>query len=98
MSRKGEFEDVSFDVHKGEILGFSGLVGAGRSEIMQSVFGALPSDRGEIVLNGNTVKFKNPKQAIKAGISLVPEDRKNEGLVLMNSVSYNISLHLFILL
>ena len=90
LSRKGEFEDVSFDVHKGEILGFSGLVGAGRSEIMQSVFGALPSDRGEIVLNGNTVKFKNPKQAIKAGISLVPEDRKNEGLVLMNSVSYNI--------
>lgn len=92
LSRKGEFEDVSFDVHKGEILGFSGLVGAGRSEIMQAIFGTRPLDDGVIILGGKTVRFKNPMQAIKAGISLVPEDRKNEGLVLMNSVSYNIKL------
>ena len=91
-SNDGLFEDVSFEVHKGEILGFSGLVGAGRSEIMETIFGARPYTKGEIVLNGKNVHFKNPMQAIKAGIALVPEDRKKQGLVLGNSVAFNMTL------
>ncbi|MBO5237992.1 MAG: sugar ABC transporter ATP-binding protein [Lachnospiraceae bacterium] len=88
----GTFEDVSFDVHKGEILGFSGLVGAGRSEIMESIFGARPYTKGEVYLKGEKVHFKNPMQAIKAGVALVPEDRKKQGLVLGNSVAFNMTL------
>ena len=67
-------------VHKGEILGFAGLVGAGRSEIMEAVFGARPYDAGQIFMNGDEVHFKNPMQAIKSGIALVPEDRKKQWL------------------
>jgi len=92
LTSEGTFEDVSFQVHKGEILGFAGLVGAGRSEIMESIFGARTWQRGEILLNGKKVVFKNPMQAIKAGIAMVPEDRKKQGLVLVNSVSFNLTL------
>ena len=92
LSRQGTFEDISFSVHKGEILGFAGLVGAGRSEIMEAVFGARPYDAGWIFLNGDEVHFKNPMQAIKSGIALVPEDRKKQGLVLGNSVAFNLTL------
>ena len=88
----GVFEDVSFRVHKGEILGFAGLVGAGRSEIMESVFGARPHQSGKIFLKGREVSFKNPMEAIKAGVALVPEDRKKQGLVLGNSVAFNLTL------
>lgn len=91
LSQKGEFEDVSFTVHKGEILGFSGLVGAGRSEIMNAIFCG-SYDRGAIYLNGNKVHFKNCQQAIEQGIAMVPEDRKKQGLVLINSVGFNITL------
>ena len=87
------FKDVSFSVHKGEILGFAGLVGAGRSEVMMSIFGnVVPRTSGKVFLNGNEVNFKNPSEAIKNGVSLVPEDRKKQGLVLCNSVGYNITL------
>lgn len=92
LSSDGIFEDVSFEVHKGEILGFSGLVGAGRSEIMESIFGARSYSKGEVYLNGEKVHFKNPMQAIKAGVALVPEDRKKQGLVLGNSVAFNMTL------
>lgn len=92
LSRQGTFEDISFSVHKGEILGFAGLVGAGRSEIMEAVFGARPYAAGQIFLNGDEVHFKNPMQAIKSGIALVPEDRKKQGLVLGNSVAFNLTL------
>ena len=92
LSHQGTFEDISFSVHKGEILGFAGLVGAGRSEIMEAVFGARPYDAGQIFLNGDEVHFKNPMQAIKSGIALVPEDRKKQGLVLGNSVAFNLTL------
>lgn len=92
LSRQGTFENISFSVHKGEILGFAGLVGAGRSEIMEAVFGARPYDAGQIFLNGDEVHFKNPMQAIKSGIALVPEDRKKQGLVLGNSVAFNLTL------
>lgn len=87
-----QFEDVSFSVRKGEILGFSGLVGAGRSEIMQCIFGAREYQSGTILYKGEETKFKNPMQALKAGIAMVPEDRKKEGLVLGNSVAFNLTL------
>lgn len=92
LSKKGVFEDVSFTVHEGEILGFSGLVGAGRSEIMTAIFGGYSYDGGSVFLNGNKVHFKNSNQAIRHGVAMVPEDRKKQGLVLINSVGYNITL------
>lgn len=91
LSQKGVFEDVSFTIHKGEILGFSGLVGAGRSEIMNAIFCG-SYDSGTIYLNGNKVHFKNCQQVIEQGIAMVPEDRKKQGLVLINSVGFNITL------
>ena len=92
LTQKGVFENVGFEVHKGEILGFAGLVGAGRSEIMESIFGARKDVTGDVYLHGKKVRFKNPMEAIKAGIALVPEDRKKQGLVLGNSVSFNMTL------
>lgn len=86
-------DNVSFKVRKGEILGFSGLVGAGRSEVMMAVFGAYQGKwSGEVFINGAKVKIKNPVNAIDAGIALVSEDRKRYGLVLMNSVLKNTTL------
>ncbi|MDO5147099.1 MAG: sugar ABC transporter ATP-binding protein [Eubacteriales bacterium] len=92
LSGSNLFKDVSFSLHKGEILGFSGLVGAGRSEIMETIFGARPIQEGSIYLHGKEVHFKSPMEAIKAGIAMVPEDRKKQGLVLGNSVAFNMVL------
>jgi ABC-type sugar transport system ATPase subunit len=92
LSKNGEFENVTFSVKKGEILGFYGLVGAGRSEIMTALFGASRLDSGAIYLDGERVQIKNPLDAIEKGIAMVPEDRKKEGLVLANSVCFNITL------
>ena len=86
------FEDVSFSVRKGEVLGFAGLVGAGRSDIMASLFGASEFDKGVITLDGEKMRFKNTEQAIAKGLAMVPEDRKGSGLVLSNSVGFNIAL------
>lgn len=91
LCQKDIFRDINFTVNKGEILGFSGLVGAGRSEIMQSIFCG-DYDRGEIFLNGKKVNFNNCRKSIDNGIALVPEDRKKQGLVLNNSVGFNITL------
>ncbi|MFT9078450.1 sugar ABC transporter ATP-binding protein [Ethanoligenens sp.] len=91
LSHKGVFHDVNFSVRKGEILGFSGLVGAGRSEVMRCVFGIDQYDEGDIFINGKKVVIKNPNDAMAHGIALVPEDRKNEGLFLVESVRYNVS-------
>ena len=92
LTEEGVFENVSFKVRKGEILGFAGLVGAGRSETMESIFGARDYQSGEVYLNGENKKFKNPMEALKAGLALVPEDRKKQGLVLGNSVAFNLTL------
>lgn len=92
LTSDGVFEKVSFQVKKGEILGFAGLVGAGRSETMEGVFGAREYRSGEIYLNGKKQKFNNPMQAIKAGLAMVPEDRKKQGLILGNSVAFNLTL------
>jgi ribose transport system ATP-binding protein len=88
----GVFEDVSFTVRKGEVLGFAGLVGAGRSEIMMSLFGAAGFDRGTIRLGGREARFATTEEAIEHGLAMVPEDRKRSGLVLSNSVGFNLTL------
>jgi len=84
--------DVSFQLKKGEILGFSGLVGAGRSETMRAIFGMDALDSGEVYLNGKKLQIKNSMDAINSGIALVPENRKEEGLFLEMSVKFNITL------
>lgn len=85
-------KDVSFSLKKGEILGFAGLVGAGRTEMARAIFGIDPVESGEIWLKGEKISCKNPQEAIRLGIGLVPEDRKKQGLVLMHSVAYNLTL------
>ena len=92
LTKKGTFEGVSFEVRKGEVLGFAGLVGAGRSEIMAAVFGSDHYDSGSVRFEGKKVSFKNAAQAMRHGIALVPEDRKKQGLVLCNSVGFNLTL------
>jgi ribose transport system ATP-binding protein len=82
-------KDVSFYVRAGEVVGFSGLVGAGRTETMRAVFGALPVDSGEIIYRGNQERFKNPHDAIIHGFGLLSEDRKKEGLLLFQSIRIN---------
>ena len=83
---------VGFDVHKGEILGFAGLVGAGRTEIMRSIFKAEKFSTGDVYVNEKLIKIKRPADAIKAGIAFATEDRKNEGLILVSPVSHNVTL------
>jgi ABC-type sugar transport system ATPase subunit len=88
----GMVKDVSFSVHPGEILGFAGLVGAGRTEMARLVFGAEKPSAGTIVLDGKTVANRSPGQAISRGIGFVPEDRKRDSLMLPHSVRSNIVL------
>ena len=85
-------KDVSFYVRAGEVLGISGLVGAGRTESMRAIFGIDKIDSGEILLNGKSVRFSSPDAAVKAGIGFLPEDRKNEGVVLSQSIRFNTTL------
>ncbi|MDG2167460.1 MAG: sugar ABC transporter ATP-binding protein [Opitutales bacterium] len=85
-------KDVSFNLRRGEILGFAGLVGAGRTETMRLLFGADALDGGTIFLNGEQVKLGSPREAIAKGICLLTEDRKNQGLVLIHSVVENFGL------
>lgn len=92
LSRAGEFENVSFSVRSGEIVGFSGLMGAGRTEIMRSIFGLAHPDHGVMKMNGEEIKIHNPAQAVEKGIGFITEDRKVEGLVLDFSIRENIAL------
>ena len=87
-----KLKDISFTLRKGEILGFAGLVGAGRSEMARAVFGIDHIDSGQILVNGKEVKIKNASDAIRAGIGYVPESRKEEGLVLSNSIKFNLTI------
>ena len=88
----GMFQGASFSVRAGEILGFYGLVGAGRSELCRAIFGLDPHTEGEILLNGQPLQIKKTADAIQAGIAMVPEDRKELGLVLCRSIRENIAL------
>lgn len=89
LTRHGVFEDVSFSVRRGEILGLAGLVGAGRSEIMRALFGLDKLDAGEIYINGRKVNIKSPRDAIRHGLMFLTEDRKFDGLFLPHSVRSN---------
>jgi ribose transport system ATP-binding protein len=90
LSRRGAFRDVHFELHQGEILGFSGLVGAGRTELMRAIFGADSFDSGTIVLDGRTRRFRSIRDAVLAGIAYLPEDRKTQGLFLDRSLQDNL--------
>ena len=92
LTSPGVFHDVSFSVKAGEVLGVSGLMGAGRTEIMQAIFGNLPVESGKIYIEGKETVIKNPEAAMKAGIGFITEDRKTEGLMLEKSIEENISL------
>jgi ribose transport system ATP-binding protein len=92
LSRSNIFEDISFTLHAGEILGIAGLLGSGRSELLRSLFGADPPDRGDIVIEGTSVRPRSPNQMKRFGMALAPEKRKEEGLVQILSTRANICL------
>lgn len=92
LSRRGEFNDISFTAYAGEIMGVAGLVGAGRTEVMETIFGARKADTGKIFIEGKEVKFNSPLDAINNRIGLVTEDRRRTGLMLQASVKYNMVL------
>lgn len=84
--------DINFHINAGEVVGFSGLVGAGRSELAKVIFGVMPKSQGKVFVEGQEVSIKTPDQAISKGIGFAPEDRKNEGLILIRSVLENTSI------
>jgi rhamnose transport system ATP-binding protein len=92
LTREGFFVDISFEVRAGEIVALAGLVGAGRSEVACSVFGIDRYDAGTVTLNGRPLKKGSPNAAMSAGIALVPEDRRQHGLVMDESIERNIAL------
>ncbi len=91
LSRAGAFRDISFEVHEGEILGLAGLVGAGRTEVAQAIFGIERADEGEIRLGGEPVQIDSPSTAMRLGIAYVPEDRLSQGLILAFPIRSNIT-------
>ncbi|APU18024.1 MULTISPECIES: sugar ABC transporter ATP-binding protein [Actinoalloteichus] len=92
LTRKGVFSDIGFEVRAGEVVGISGLVGSGRTEVVRAVFGADPYDSGTVEVAGRVVRGGDISAAMRAGIGLVPEDRKGQGLVLNSSVGENMGL------
>ncbi len=92
LTRKGYFEDVSFKVYAGEVVGLAGLMGAGRTEVVQTLFGYYQLSSGSIQIDGKQVTIRNPREAIRHGIGYVSEDRKSEGLITNFTVSENMSL------
>ncbi len=92
LSKEGVFHDISFNVRRGEILGFSGLVGAGRSEVMRAIFGIDLYDSGEVYVEGKAVNIKKSADSIKSGIALLSEDRRADGIIPIRSIRENISL------
>ncbi|MFD7529460.1 MULTISPECIES: sugar ABC transporter ATP-binding protein [unclassified Streptomyces] len=92
LTREGVFRDVSFEVRRGEIVALAGLVGAGRTEVAQAVFGVDRADAGEVRVNGTVLRPGSPTAAMAAGLALVPEDRRQRGLVMAMSIERNIAL------
>ncbi len=91
LTREGKFHDVSFELHKSEVLGIAGMLGSGRTELLKSIFGADPFDSGNIYVNGAKVKqHPSPITMKKHGLGLTPEDRKQEGLILIHSIQDNL--------
>jgi rhamnose transport system ATP-binding protein len=92
LKKEGVFSDINFDLYHGEVLGFAGLVGAGRTDVALALFGINPCDDGEIILDGERQRIQSPEQALKLGIAYVTEDRRQLGLTLPMSITANISL------
>jgi ABC-type sugar transport system ATPase subunit len=95
LARAGSFSDVSFSLHRGEVLGMSGLVGSGRTQVARSVFGADRFDTGEIHLEGKPIRVRSPREAVRQGIALLTEDRKRDGLVMHWTIRDNVSMASF---
>jgi ribose transport system ATP-binding protein len=92
LCRKSVFHDINFNVHRGEILGFAGLMGAGRTEVARAIFGADSIDAGQIFLDGTLVTIRSPIDAVAQGLAYLSEDRKHDGLALKMTVAQNITL------
>lgn len=92
LSKTGYYKDVSFSLHKGEILAMTGLVGAGRTEVCQGIMGIERPDKGKVILEGKTLSIKHPSDAMKAGIGYLPEDRQKQGLILDWGLGQNVTL------
>jgi len=92
LTKKSKYEDISFQLHAGEVLGFAGLVGCGRVQVMRGIFGIETPDRGEVLIKGKKVKTKTLLETIKMKMGFVPEDRREEGLILSRSVKDNINI------
>jgi rhamnose transport system ATP-binding protein len=91
-SKQRGVKDVSFQIRRGEILGLAGLVGSGRTELAEALFGLAPKDAGEILIHGRPVEIRSPGDAVRKGLAYVPEDRRNHGVVLDMSVAANITI------
>jgi len=94
LAREGQFENVSFDVHAGEIVALAGLVGSGRSEVVQAIFGVDKYDKGSVTINGKKLVNGSPAASMAAGVALVPEDRRQQGLFMASSIAKNSSITL----
>jgi len=92
LNKEGIFKDISFDLYEGETLGIAGLVGSGRSELMEMIFGIYRADSGDVILNGEKVELSDVSKAIDHRVAMIPESRHKQGLVLMHSVSDNVAL------
>lgn len=92
LSRVGHFRDVSFEVRAGEIVGMAGLVGAGRTEVGEAIFGVTRLDAGSVLLDGKPVRIHSPRQAVQLGLAYVPEDRQQHGLLLTMPIAENVTL------
>lgn len=92
LTKSGKFRNISFTVRRGEIVGIAGLMGSGRSEVMEAIFGLQKLDEGEIYVAGNRVKIRKPSEAIANGIAFLTEDRKAQGLNLLGSIRHNITI------
>jgi ribose transport system ATP-binding protein len=92
LTRAGKFEDVTFEARAGEVVGFAGLAGAGRTELVEAIFGAQPADRGEVYLNGSKFVARDPARAVGRGLGLLTEDRKRTGLCPDQTLARNLTL------
>jgi simple sugar transport system ATP-binding protein/ribose transport system ATP-binding protein len=92
LGAHGRFHDVSFELRAGEIVGMAGLIGSGRTEVLRAIFGADPVDCGQVLLDGRPVRFRTPRAAITAKVMMLPESRKDDGLVMVRSVAENMAL------
>jgi ABC-type sugar transport system ATPase subunit len=90
FSRHGWYQDVNFQLKRGEVLGIAGMLGSGRTELLRGIFGADPVDSGEVIIEGKTYTSANPIKMVKAGVGLTPENRKLQGLILIHSVKDNL--------